>query len=205
MDNLDYMALSANRRNSNVTNIVLTTPSHYEYRDNVQQYAFDIDRIARFGATLKYGHNPNMDKVVKLGQLDIEKKVMFYSYFKSYFCVLTEDGLLRYYRNRNDYYFDKYSKQLGFIPLQKQRTMLRCVGDDRIVISSGDNSWTLRFAAKEARITWYRVISKQFLNLESLRATIVSGYIRENVFQDVPEAIVHFISKNFTFNQFNSQ
>lgn len=75
---------------------------------NGQQWKWDIERIARVGATLKYRHDPNMDKVVIMGLLDIQKTVLFYSFFKSYYSVLTEDGNLRYYRNRNDYYFDKY-------------------------------------------------------------------------------------------------
>merc|ERR1712013_328320 len=66
---------------------------------------FEINRLLQFGATYK-GECSEL-QTVKLGDMAMEESAFFF--FKQYapiYFVLTTDGLVRYYRNKNHYYLN---------------------------------------------------------------------------------------------------
>ena len=73
----------------------------------------------KFGAIIKYKQEDTGD-VIKMGEIEIAESILgFIKYYKSIYCVLSEDNVIRYYKNRNCYYLNQQNI-MGLIHLSKE-------------------------------------------------------------------------------------
>merc|ERR1719445_2671699 len=88
---------------------------------------FEINRLLQFGAT--YQGECSELQTVKLGNMAMEESAFFF--FKQYapiYFVLTTDGLVRYYRNKNHYYLNSKNVK-GFINLKSTQLTIRKIDE----------------------------------------------------------------------------
>merc|ERR1719249_519637 len=89
-----------------------TSPSKNGIKPKATSYSiesdaarFEILNILRFGAT--YQGECSELNVVKLGAMAMEEsKLFFFKQLAPIYFVLTTDGLVRYYRSKNQYYLN---------------------------------------------------------------------------------------------------
>ena len=106
--------------------------------------------------------------VTKLGQMELEESRLMnlINYHTPVYCVLMEDKVMKYYRNRNDYYLslrrNNNSKVMGFINLSPEYARIGKVGDDSLQISMTvdhkTKTWKFRLDNTKLRDEWFDAI-----------------------------------------------
>lgn len=129
---------------------------------------FEFRNMMLFGAGQKKKSQNKEINTMKLGEIEIEESSMF-NIFKSFtkiYCVLTDDKMITYFRNKNDYYLNMRhglnNNVKGFINLS-QKFKIEKINDNIFAISIGNNKedkiFKFKCGSKKVRDEWYDIIN----------------------------------------------
>eukprot|EP01084_Bolivina_argentea_P005992 11333_1 len=169
------------------------TSDDYNYKED---YLHPTLKGCAIHNSLLRGNKRTLNKeVIKMGLMEIEQWFIF-KYYKSIYCVLTEDNIIRYYRNKNDYYINK-PNALGVIILCNYSTKVQTLTNNQIMITTLDGKkFKIKCKDEQIRNEWFDVMHKICFNYNRQSMLIVNGYVHHCSSIHIPNDIIQLIRQN---------
>eukprot|EP01084_Bolivina_argentea_P020575 38250_1 len=131
---------------------------------------WEIRNIVDFGGSYKgVTENKDVDNV-KMGEIQVEESVMFnvFKYYNDIYCILQDNKIMKYYRNRNDYYLSQRNKNRmvgikGCINLSKSfkiKKIENSIFEIGVNVDAKTKIWKFKCKNENERNEWYDIINK---------------------------------------------